>query len=283
MSTLKRHAVAGLYKGHYCRSLHEFHACLYYDLVEGKSFVMEPCKMISPIDGKGKIPDMLVVDYKNKIASIIEIKSTEKEIIETEATYYEKQFILPTDISRRIDTLGLSIEFKFFYNCKNTLKPFIIKKIGKNRYKELVNFYKKQRRTYTGFPGELNPNFGKKMSVITKKKISARVVARGGHGGKNNAMYGKTHTFAARQAVGAKWYDIHTKNDILITSLLNKLSHLTYEQYNEFIDHTIRTIKGIECGKLPFMNGTIKLTEKRIISVFGTFSNFWNTVNIGYY
>ena len=275
---MRRHAVQGFYKEHFCRSLHEFHFALYLDLVEKVDFVMEPFAMISEVIGKKKIPDVMYFDLERNRAVIVEIKQTREEITDLVVDYATNKYRVPLNISEKIKSCGLRVDHEFYFNCKVALKKDIIDIVGEVEYKRLLSEYKSQRKTYTGFPGSLHPNFGKHLSSTTKSRQSLTIIANGGHAGSRNGNYGNHLSVTSKVAVGAKWHDLNTKNGILRTSLLNRLEILTDNQYDEFAKYSIKSLSGIKCKRPLFMNGTIKITNERVIELFGSYNNFWNFV-----
>jgi len=282
-NTIQR-GCAGFYKEHYCRSLHEFHACLYLEHVKHFEFIMEPFAMISEVDGRKKIPDLLYIDYEKMKVVIVEIKQSDQDLIDTVVKYAWNKYRCPPRFIEYVKATGFSIDFDFWRNSKNTLKKFIIQAVGKDEYLRLVKEYRSQAKVQAGFPGSLNPMFGKRHSLETKKKILATKLLSNPTGcsmpGKLNPMYGKTHTAEAKIRVGAKWYDISTKNHILQTSLFNRLEKLSDLEFDEFCRNSIKTLSGIKCPKLPFMNGIMAINQKKVIEVFGSYSNFWNAVRL---
>lgn len=279
MAAMHRFAVKGFYKEQFCRSLHEFHACLYLDKVKKVEFITEPFSMRSAINSKRKIPDIMYFDLLNKEAVILEIKPSKQLSESTLCDYANNKFRLPANVVEFVKG-RFDVKYQFWSNCSVKLKKDIVAEIGVTEYSKLLNEYRNQQQTYTGFPGKLNPMYGRKHSAHTKKLISDDVAKRGGHAGEKNGMYGKSHTTVAKAAVGAKWYLPATRNAILRNSLLNRLEKLDITQYNEYIQYCFTVMRGENVASPKFMNGIPKITENRVNELFGSYTNFWNFIKV---
>lgn len=229
------------------------------------------------LSGKSKIPDFMQIDKRHKHVRFWEIKSDKIQIDELKEFYRQE---LPCLYDSFVDDENWSYDIKFIDSSSFTpkVKNLIISTDGIDFYNDLLDTYKNQTSTYTGFPGNLNPMFGKTHTSSTKKKIS--IALTGKMAGSKNPNFGKIHTSIAKVNIGAKWYDVNEKYSILRNSLLNKLSIISYDEYQDFIRYAIQSLANINCVKPKFMNGIISIKPKKVIEVFGSYDNFWNFVRM---
>ena len=276
MSAMHRFSVKGFYKEQFCRSLHEFHACLYLDKVKKVEFITEPFSMRSEINSKRKIPDIMYFDHIKRQVIIAEVKPTFNDALDVIISYAENKFRCPAKFIEIVKSSGYTINYEFLVNTKVAFKKDIIEAIGMDEYLNTLAEYRNQEQTHTGFPGKLNPMYGRKHSLATK----AIIATTASHPGEKNGMYGKTHTTVAKAAVGAKWYSPATRNAILRNSLLNRLEKLNNKQYAEYISYCINVLRGEILPNPVFMNGITKISDTRVIQLFGSYANFWHAIRI---
>lgn len=264
----KRFAKKGYYKNHFCRSLHEFHFCLYLDKVKNFDFFTEPFSMKSIL--KKKIPDILYVDHDNKKLCVVEIKPNFDELMEVIIDYSTYSFKLPAQFKDLADSYGYSVEFEFYQNTSMSTKSDIIDTIGKDQYLIELEKYKSQQNTYTGFPGQLNPMYGKTHTNETKAKIAKTA----SHPGKLNGMYGKTHTADAKKRSAAKWKDSSKKVAMMKKGMLSHISKFTDEQYTIFMVYANDILSGNTHKRPDFINRAYTVNQKNVTAWFGDADTF---------
>lgn len=256
-----KNAVSGHYKENFCRSLQEFHACLYLDKVKNVKFITEPFKLFSKTNNKVKIPDLAFI--RDDTLVIVEIKPTQNEVINVIVDYASNNYYIK-------DYSFSNIQFEFWYNCSRKLKKQIINHIGIHEYNTLLLDYKNQQKTNVGFSGPLNPMFGKKHSEETKKIISQCVSRKG----KFNGMYGKTHTESAKLAISKKWNDVNNKNSMLRKGFLTHVSKMNNEQKTEVLFYSLQMINGVYCKKPNFLNRAYSVSNTKVEKWFGNAQTF---------
>lgn len=263
---------SGYYKGQHCRSLGEFHVALWIDLFDHGTvaFRMEPFKMIG-ISGIGKIPDIVSID-KSGLKTIWEIKHNDEETVAVEELY-KKEFSYLFNMD--------NIKVKFVNSSKfiEQLRYAFSVTLGKESYKKYLREYRDTNiHPSVGFPGSLNPMFGKSQKSSTRLKI--KTTLKGKMSGSKNPNFGNHLSPAPKVRIGAKWKDQSSKNNILITSLTNRLEKLSFEDYDDFIKLCMKSFSTGKYSKPIYMNGIIKVTEEKVLEVFGSFDNFWSTIRI---
>ena len=202
MANYKHKAIRGFYKDHYCRSLGEFHVAMWLALCNSHlKFKTEPFRLLTT-SGKYKVPDFATVDKTGHVI-IWEVKPNEGELNEVVDLY-------KAELPHLFETANVSLRFINSKKFTKQVKNIITIAYGKDFYNAELQKYRMQVQTYTGFPGELNPMFGKKYTAATKALI-AKAASRPGR------------------------------------------------QPN-------------------FMNGTPKMTDVRVVSLFSSYANFWNFI-----
>lgn len=265
----KRYAKSGYYKGHFCRSLGEFHLAWWFDMM-GYDFEMEGTVLYT-VDGKKKIPDAVVKFKKQGVTYIYEVKPNQKELddlIEEYQTFVE----VPED------TKIIFVNSKRFVPL---FKKIVISIHGNDYYDDVVNEYKSQEKTYTGFPGELNPMYGRKHDLETRKKIKDGHRKYGGFSGIRNPMYGKTHTEEAKSKIAKKWSCPKKKNEMKKKGMITHISNFSSENYSIFMEYAKKSINKTKSEKLKtpnFVNPAYCIYEEKIIELFGSKDNFFKEI-----
>jgi hypothetical protein len=256
MSNYGKFAFRGYYNGQFLRSYNEFLYAVNLEFIEKKQFIVEPFSLHSTITDKRKIPDFLVftdeTDYH-----LVEIKGNENSNIDTIVDYATNQYELG----------GLSVKFVNI-NQKN-MKSKIIGNIGIVKFSAMDKEYKQQRdmKFYTGFSGEKNPMFGRRGDNnpnFGKKKTEEQ---RAKSSGKNNGMFNRTHSLAAREKIGLKWQDAKKSKSMLLAGLTTCILKLTVEQQENYLSYVTSSLDN-KIKKPAFVNNYISVSDNKIKKYF---------------
>lgn len=257
-----RKGIPGFYNGQKLRSMNEFLYAVYLDKVMNVEFVTEPFSLRSTVSKRRKIPDFLYTDPKTSMLTLVEVKGSEQEIIDTVVEYCAEGF---KDIEK-YDVKFLSLTKP----VKKRYENLIINVIGKEEWKLMVRKYKDDyglSKKHFGFPGELNPRYGAIASVETKAKIKAALPDRHGE---NNSMFGKTHTDEAKKQIGAKWQDPTTKTRMVRKAMVTHLCGLSSEQLDRFKIYARARLTGIKVKRPLDFNVMASVSIERIEKLFNS-------------
>ena len=230
--------------------------------------------MKSEINSKRKIPDIMYFDIEKREAVVLEIKPSSYLSNLTLCEYANNKFRLPENMGEFI-TGRFQLRYEFWANCSVKLKKHIINVIGKDEYEKLVAEYRSQEKTYTGFPGKLNPMYGRKHTKETKKLISDKYAERGGHAGAKNGMYGKTHTPEAILRCTAKWKDPAKKFAMMKKGMLSHISKFTNDEFVEYMIYANTILSGRSHKRPAFINRAYTVNEKNVMVWFGDIETFF--------
>ena len=259
----------GYYQGQYCRSLGELHLAIFLDKfwagASKSQFVTEPFRMTG-VSGRKKVPDFASVSSSGD-AFIWEVKNSDAEVDETRSLYEaEFPWLMRSGIVKFVNGKTL----------RHTIRVLMNETHGPHEYDRVIREFKNQNSKVKGFPGELNPRYGVKASSETRLRLRKSLVGK--MSGKNNPRFGQGVSPEVRAKIGTQWRDPVVANRTRINSLMNRLSKLSDDQYDDFVRRCIVSFSTGVYQNPGYMNGVMRITEKRVIDVFGTFEYFWNSV-----
>jgi hypothetical protein len=274
---IKNAPISGYYKGHYLRSHAEFIYALYLDKVEKVNFVAGKIALHSRINNKKKIPDFIYIDNSvDRHPHLVEIKSSIAEA-EKLAFEYENNFYIGLEqFIHKIIAMTPSIKRKFIAQIKN--------EIGENEFIRLDKVYRDQKdRTYTGWQGALNPNFGIKTSDEKKAKTKATKILNNTYdiSGNKNPNFGNHHSDKAKIKIGAKWSDPKKKLAMKKKGMLTHFSNIADMNKPSLKDYLVNILinKNI-IVKPDFLNRAYIVKEEKIIELFDSVDNFFKEVKL---
>jgi len=255
-----RMGMCGRYKDQYLRSYSEFIFAVYLDTVLQVSFVTEPFSLQSAISTKRKIPDFLYKDTKYNISTIVEIKDTDEKLEEVILDYATNSYKNIQDYNIRFVNLNKK--------AKKHMIITIINTIGINNWNEMSTSYKKNSKSteFYGFPGELNPRYGIKLTDEIKNKIKKSLPSKHGM---NNPHYGKTHSTEAKIKIGSKWQNDDKKHSMQRKGMITHINSFNDTQYQEFVKYADSVLSGIPIIKPSFVNNAYAISINKINLLFG--------------
>lgn len=259
--------LSGEYKGQKLRSFPEYVFAVYLDKVLKVIFLTEPYAFKSTVIKKRKIPDFYYINPKNNRPTFVEIKNNKRDLDETIVDYCTNKY---EHIS------AFDVQFVVITGTKNS--PIVLKiceAIGRDEWTKMSEEYKAISRAnniFFGFPGELNPNYGKHHSEETKAKISK--AHTGKFVGENNPMFGKTHTEEAKVKIAAKWKDDEKKRIMLRDGMLTHVSNFSEEQFIEFTKYCDDRLKGLSHKAPKFVNRAYFVNKDKIKWLFKSIKGF---------
>lgn len=266
-----RTGLVGEYKGQQTRSHAEFVFAAYLDIVLGYTFVTEPFSLKSKNNpNKRKVPDFLINDVNGK-KFLAEIKANNDDLETIIVDYAVNDYIIDDNLSVK------------FYNLEKKQKKVLINKIcqviGKDIWNSIDKNYRdlaRNTKKVFGFPGELNPRYGVKLSDSTKQKISNS--RKGQFSGINNPNYNKTHTSEAKIKIGKKWYNQETKNNIVKKGMITHIRNFNNIEYDQFLLYANDKYNGIYHKRPNFVNRVYTISVDKIDNLFGSWDKFYNEI-----
>jgi hypothetical protein len=265
----------GEYKGQFTRSTNEYVYCVYLDVVKDTKFITEPISLKSAISNKRKIPDVMYYDRELDIVILTEIKQSEKEIAEIFINYTLHEY-MSYDVKELVTfdfVLMNKVNKKKYISCIESV-------IGKEKWKEMFDAYLEKGRhstDYKGFAGELNPNFGLKMSDEWHKSFMDAIADRD-YTGSKNPNYGKNHTDEAKKNIGAKWKDPVKKKQIVISGYRTHITKMTLAQQEIYLKYAETILSGGYYKRPEFINRTYGVRKEKIEEYFNSTENFTDCI-----
>lgn len=255
-----RKTYSGYMHGNYYRSYAEWLFATYNILLNGYEVKTEPFRLSK--NNTSNIPDFLINNGSEKF--LVELKTSQDQIENLIVDYVHKQYDIGYDIK------FVNFDKKVQKRYKSRLKDFL----GNDEFLNIEKQFKNNTVIKKmGFPGKLNPMWGKKHGKDFVEKLHAN---RRSYTGKNNPNYGKTHSYESRIKIGLKWKDETKKRNMKIKGLLTHYKNFDDNQRKDFLEY-VKSFKDHESKKLPsFVNVAYKLSNEKIEDLFESIDNLLN-------